>query len=244
MTTGATGVSVLKPGRLAATRCHSAAVPDAGAFGADVRAIRRMISDLFQYSGRRSDEHFQRNLDALQTLLLDLRSMALTDELTRLRNRRGLMQEGNRLLAALRRDQHRATLFYFDVDNLKAVNDADGHDAGDALLVRMAQVLTAVFRKCDVVGRLGGDEFMALAPMNDPQAHAVILERMQIAAAADNAANGRCRLSFSMGTAQFDPASPLPLQELMKAADITMYHKKLAKLVMRDPAARSRWLRT
>jgi len=70
------------------------------------------------------------------------------------------MHAGGKLLETLRRDHHQALVFYFDVDNLKAVNDGQGHVAGDALLMRTAQILRSVFRKRDLVGRLGATSLL------------------------------------------------------------------------------------
>ena len=218
--------------------CYATAAELCGdAIAADVGFVKRLLTELLQHPGRRADEKFQSQLDALQNLLLGLRSMALTDDLTNVCNRRGFLQAGSQLLETLRRDQHRAVVFFVDVDNLKTVNDTLGHIAGDALLMRTAQVLRSVFRKRDLIGRLGGDEFAALAPSNDPLASSLITDRLREAVAASNEADKSCVLSFSIGSAQFNPDTATSLPELLKIADITMYGNKLGKLLTIDTSA-------
>ncbi|MDE2219468.1 MAG: GGDEF domain-containing protein [Gammaproteobacteria bacterium] len=189
---------------------------------------RRALARLLARPVRRSDEQFQRQLKVLESVFLKLRSMALIDELTGLCNRRGFMREGCRLLEALRRDQHGALVFYFDVDNLKVANDSAGHAAGDVLLLRTAKVLRRVFRKRDILCRLGGDEFAVLAACSDPKAGEAITTRLHESIASCNANNGPPHLSLSAGMARFDPRRPLSLADLLEQADVAMYGDKLA----------------
>ncbi len=86
-------------------------------------------------------------------------------------NRRAFVRELTRMLAFARRYAVPASILYFDVNNMKQINDVHGHAAGDAALVAMAQVLVENVRTTDVVGRLGGDEMGVLLVQAD-QAHA------------------------------------------------------------------------
>ena len=96
---------------------------------------------------------------------------AMTDGLTGLYNRRGWDQ----LVAAedkrCQRYGHPASVLSIDLDNLKSINDNQGHAEGDCLLRSAAEVLKTVTRDADIVARLGGDEFSVLAVECDPQAH-------------------------------------------------------------------------
>src|SRR5882672_3494134 len=201
------------------------------AIDADEATARRALSSLLERPARRSDEKFQAQLKAVESLVLTLRSMALIDELTTLYNRRGFMRCGTRLLEAAYRDRHRALLFYFDVDNLKSINDTAGHAAGDAVLVQTAKVLRSVFRNRDVVGRLGGDEFAVLASTSDPAGSEVIMNRFHTVLAASNAASTPPYLSLSVGVARFEPEQPPSLPGLMQRADVSMYGNKMARLL-------------
>jgi diguanylate cyclase (GGDEF)-like protein len=200
------------------------------AIDSDDATARQALANLLRRTNRRSDERFQAQLQAIEHLFLTLRSMALIDELTTLFNRRGFMRSGTRLLEAVRRDRHGALLFYFDVDNLKAINDSAGHATGDAVLVQTAQVLRSVFRNRDIVSRLGGDEYAVLASSSDPNGCEIILNRFREALEASNAASAGPHLSVSVGVARFDSNKPLPIEALMQRADVAMYGNKMAKL--------------
>jgi len=89
-------------------------------------------------------------------------ALADHDVLTPALNRRGFMTVLNRSMAFCRRHDVQAVLLYLDLDGFKGVNDRLGHAAGDAALVRVADLLLENVRESDAVGRLGGDEFALL----------------------------------------------------------------------------------
>ena len=211
----------------------------AAAIDADESIAKQMLATLLRGHVRRSDEPFPSQLGVLEHLFLTLRSMALTDDLTNLYNRRGFLRAGTQLLSAASQDKRGALLFYVDVDDLKSINDSAGHAAGDSVLTRTAQVLRAVFRDSDVIGRLGGDEFAALAPATDPNASNRILHQLQEAVAADNLSRAELSLSLSVGFAQFNPRKQGSISDLLRKADLAMYENKLAKLLQASPKLRS-----
>jgi diguanylate cyclase (GGDEF)-like protein/PAS domain S-box-containing protein len=158
-----------------------------------------------------------------------LQTLSLTDELTGLHNRRGFFTMATRLLRAAPRTGQEFTVLYTDVDDLKTVNDTYGHDAGSALLVGAADVLKNTFRAADVVGRVGGDEFVALAAISR-QGSNVIVERLQIHLANFNSrSNQPYALSLSFGMAHFDPTGSTSLEEVVRQADQAMYEQKRSK---------------
>jgi diguanylate cyclase (GGDEF)-like protein len=212
----------------------------AAAIDADEGIAKQMLATLLRSQLRRSDEPFQSQLGVLEDVFLTLRSMALTDDLTNLYNRRGFLRAGTRLLSAVSRDKRGALLFYIDVDGLKSINDSAGHAAGDSMLIRTAQALRAVFRDSYILGRLGGDEFAALAPATDPNACNLIVHRLQDAVAADNLSRVESILSLSVGFAQFNPGKQSSISDLLRKADMAMYENKLARLLQLDPSVRSR----
>src|SRR3984957_9042159 len=97
-------------------------------------------------------------LCAVKQSLLDrqLRSLALTDDLTCLHNRRAFLALSGQELRVARRKSVGLLMFFADVDNLKAINDTYGHHEGDLALVRTAQALEQTFRKSDIIARLSG----------------------------------------------------------------------------------------
>jgi len=93
----------------------------------------------------------------------ELRRISTTDELTGITNRRGVLQAFDRELDRVNRDVSQGGLFIMiDLDNFKMINDTYGHDAGDKALQLVAKTLTTDSRTMDVVGRMGGDEFVML----------------------------------------------------------------------------------
>jgi diguanylate cyclase len=109
----------------------------------------------------------------------DLNRIAMTDPLTQLPNRRGLKQQ---LEAGIRRSTRLDTslaVAFIDLDDFKPINDAYGHHVGDAVLQAVAKRLNKAVRRCDLVGRIGGDEFLAIIEdIKSNQDVVTIVERM------------------------------------------------------------------
>jgi len=159
-------------------------------------------------------------------LQVELRSLALTDELTGLYNRRGFLCLSERQLKIACRSGCVVGLFYIDVDGLKRINDSLGHSAGDFALMHTAEVLRMTFRESDVVGRLGGDEFGVLAVEDSSMSEAVIMARLRTSLKTIRAQESRYQLSLSVGVIQFISRATTSIAELMFQADEAMYQAK------------------
>ena len=162
-------------------------------------------------------ERLKRELLRAEGKIAELEARADVDPLLDILNRRGFERELNRSLSYIGRYGAAAALVYLDLDGFKAVNDRDGHAAGDALLKRVARALTAHVRASDVVGRLGGDEFAVLlwnASEAQAQAKACNLEDATAAAG----------IGASAGIAML-AATANPSQAIA-AADAAMYARK------------------
>jgi diguanylate cyclase (GGDEF)-like protein len=159
-------------------------------------------------------------------LQAELGSLALTDELTGLYNRRGFMTLAERQLKLGRRSGRGMLLFVMDVDRLKHINDSFGHFEGDCVLKRTASALEETFRDSDVVARLGGDEFAVLAIEAAGHSEASIRARFFERLKSVSAEQSRCEISVSLGLARFDPCSHASIEELMMKADKAMYEQK------------------
>jgi diguanylate cyclase (GGDEF)-like protein len=165
---------------------------------------------------------------AVKQALLDreLRFLALTDDLTCLFNRRGFFAAATQQLKLAQRNGQNLLLFFCDVDNLKKINDAYGHQEGDLALIRTADALEQSFRGCDILSRLGGDEFVALVSQTSNQGQEIFLRRLEKNLKKSSATEPRYSLSLSVGVARFDPKRAVTLGELMVEADKAMYVKK------------------
>ncbi|MBI3647558.1 MAG: diguanylate cyclase [Actinobacteria bacterium] len=163
----------------------------------------------------------------------ELRHMAVIDTQTRLLNRRGFMPAAQNQLETARRQLRPVALLFVDLDGLKAVNDSLGHRAGDAMIAEAAHVLKETFRSSDLMARMGGDEFCVMLTTDPAPDVQGALQRLGSEVAARNAEPGRpYRLSFSVGAAEFDPASPCTLDELLERADNLMYEHKRGKVAL------------
>lgn len=109
----------------------------------------------------------ERLLTTLQQRNVELSSQAVTDPLTGVANRRGLLRALGRVLTRLQREGGCVQIAFIDLDGFKAVNDRHGHEAGDRLLQQIAQRLSAGLRPEDLVGRWGGDEFIVASDTPD-----------------------------------------------------------------------------
>ena len=160
----------------------------------------------------------------------ELERIALYDNLTRLPNRALL---GERLEQALnqtrRRGQHLAVVF-IDLDGFKSVNDTHGHEAGDHLLITLAERMKGALRDVDILARLGGDEFVAvLLDLAEVDASAPMLNRLLAAAAQPvQFDQARLQVSASLGVAFYPQTQELEPDQLLRQADQAMYQAKQA----------------
>jgi diguanylate cyclase (GGDEF)-like protein/PAS domain S-box-containing protein len=158
-----------------------------------------------------------------------MRHLADHDALTGLPNRRKLQEQLGRAISRNRRRGETAALLLLDLDALKGINDAFGHDAGDALLCEVAARLRLGRREEDLVARLGGDEFaVILENLRRPSDAGVIADRV-LAALRQPFLHGGQELTArgSIGIA-VHPGDSLSASDLLKQADIALYRAKQA----------------
>lgn len=155
--------------------------------------------------------------------------LALIDELTGLYNRRGFFLLAERQIKLVHRSHIPTTLLFIDLDGLKTINDAFGHETGDNAIIATATLLKQTCRNSDMLARLGGDEFVVLLQGNDPSSE-VIQQRLQASIDQFNQTQQqRFHLSLSIGAHSYNPTQPVSLDELITLADIQMYQRKRAK---------------
>jgi diguanylate cyclase (GGDEF)-like protein len=164
--------------------------------------------------------------------------LSLRDELTKLYNRRGFYVLAEQAFRLAKRSGDSFFVLFIDVDDLKRTNDALGHEVGSELLRAVAGLLENTFRETDVIGRIGGDEFV-VAGRVDPNNVENPVRRLEDAASrANSISTEQFRLSFSIGNVVSDASQPTSLEELIHRADEIMYEAKRTKKKLRfEPVA-------
>ncbi|EPJ75876.1 sensory box/GGDEF family protein [Pseudomonas sp. CFII64] len=167
------------------------------------------------------------NRHQLQAANAELQKLSSTDRLTGLFNR-GHWEEALKLeYARHSRYASNSSLVMFDIDHFKRVNDTYGHQAGDAVIQRVAEVIRHHVRDVDIAGRYGGEEFAVLLPGTDKEGARIFSERVRQAIEAEVVEHDghAIRCTVSLGVA--DLATPMPgYKTLIERADQALYVSK------------------
>jgi len=202
---------------------------NSAALDGDDERVKRLLEQLLQCPNRRTEDRLRVQVAALEELFYSLRSLAVTDDLTGVYNRRGFEWQASRLLRHASRERRGALLLYIDVDNLKVTNDTLGHSMGDRLLRAASTALRRACGESTVIGRIGGDEFAVLSRHIGADTQGLLRRRIGEAIEDCNAKGQFPPLSMSIGAADFDPLRPASILSLMECADRAMYVEKLRK---------------
>lgn len=156
-----------------------------------------------------------------------LETMATTDGLTGLFNKRAMLDQAAAKVAAAQRFGRKLSVLITDIDFFKKVNDTYGHDVGDVVIKGLAEILKKQKRTTDVVARFGGEEFVILCEQTDEAGAALLGERIreELEATVFNTAQGPLSVTCSVGIATF-PEAGQSWDELFKAADEALYCSK------------------
>jgi diguanylate cyclase (GGDEF)-like protein len=157
-----------------------------------------------------------------------LEELALTDALTGLPNRRAIETWALRQLSGAARHGFPLWVVMIDLDRFKQVNDAYGHDAGDMVLRKFAEILKTNTRLSDISGRIGGEEFLQVLTHADEASVALVLERVRSQFEAEKfVANGvEFIVTASFGVAGFSGNRAPEFSELITRADAALYRAK------------------
>lgn len=183
-------------------------------------------------------DHEPRDLsEGERDLLRDLAGMAeqeivasqheTIDELTMLSNRHGFETLAERALKVCKRSDAPATLLLFNLKNFRQVNDRFGYVEGNRGLVAFSTMLVEIFRESDVIGRIGGDEFVVLLTNTAKTDSPDVLQRLSDALKSYNRLSLRgYNLAYTVEAVEYDPEMHHSIGELLQEADTHMYQNK------------------
>jgi len=156
-----------------------------------------------------------------------LEEQATTDGMTGLLNKRTLIAEAEKRLAAAARFKKVLSILVTDIDHFKKVNDTYGHDVGDVVIKGMGEVLKRIKRDTDIVGRFGGEEFVIVCEHTDEAGARNLAERIrrELESTTFQTELGPLSVTASIGVATF-PASGSDYAQLFKATDEALYVAK------------------
>jgi diguanylate cyclase len=186
---------------------------------------------------KRQNEGFLKKVEAQQKVISELRSKLETveaeanlDPLTTLFNRRSLERALEEFFTLCKQSKMSFSLVLIDLNDFKYVNDNYGHHVGDLVLANVAKVLRTSMRAKDIVGRWGGDEFIAIMPNTDLENAKKVLERIksQLGKMEILAEGKRFKASISAGVVQCGENFQ-SLLDMIKEADRLMYEEKKKK---------------
>ena len=164
-----------------------------------------------------------------EQLIEHLRVASNIDYLTKLYNRRAFTESAVQLLAQSKRQGWKIALILFDIDHFKNVNDDYGHDVGDAVLVRVAQIAQSHSRESDILARYGGEEFITMAFDCSAEDALLLAERMRSALARTDvaaAAGKTFRVSASFGVVSASAKDVGNTETFIRLADHALYRAK------------------
>lgn len=175
-------------------------------------------------------EHHQRQdaLDKERTramrLAAEAQYLAHTDPLTGLANRRRTITQLDKFIARCEVEDRKLALIAFDIDHFKQVNDTHGHQTGDDVLVRVADIARGEVRASDLIGRMGGEEFVWMLPDASLDETANAAERLRRAIENDSGKGGLPTVTASIGYALWQPGDDAG--GLLARADVALYEAK------------------
>jgi diguanylate cyclase (GGDEF)-like protein len=157
-----------------------------------------------------------------------LNELALTDDLTGLPNRRAIEGWASRQLSGAARYKFSFWIVVADLDHFKRVNDTYGHEAGDTVLKKVAEILKVNSRNSDICGRIGGEEFLLAVTHATRENVKMIIDRIrgQLEQTEFNFEGESLKVTASFGAAGFHGADPPDLGRLISFADAALYTAK------------------
>jgi two-component system cell cycle response regulator len=157
-------------------------------------------------------------------------SLALTDSLTGLFNRRYLMVHLEKLIKKNCESKKALCVLMLDIDHFKKINDTHGHQVGDEVLKTFAERVTQRLRSFDLVARLGGEEFVVILPDISLDMAMQVAERLRVGIAREpfntSSPHGPVSVSVSIGATMIEGETPIQVEEVLRLADDELYRAK------------------
>jgi diguanylate cyclase (GGDEF)-like protein len=181
------------------------------------------------YLGRWNDKIVSQKI-SVEKLNVLLKSESMTDDTTGLYNHRHILVEVERETERARRYGHILSGMMIDIDDFKKINDSYGHLAGDQILREVADVLNSNIRKVDIIGRYGGDEFLAILPETTAEAATLIAGRLltSIRNYPFKINDHLLTLTISIGISSFENTKALDRETFIERTDKAMFGAKSA----------------
>jgi diguanylate cyclase (GGDEF)-like protein len=168
----------------------------------------------------------QQKIKSLESELESAKEEAGIDFLTKLANRKVIDEELERFEGFFLRFKDNYSVVFFDIDYFKKINDTYGHMAGDVVLTSFAQILKKKSRDMDIVGRFGGEEFIAILPKTDIEGARTYAESIRVAVEKTKFIYKETRIEVTVSAGCAERKSTKSLKELIKTSDERLYKAK------------------
>lgn len=169
-------------------------------------------------------------LEDVRKVNVKLSAESVSDQLTGIYNRRGFISESEKILREKQGKRCRGAVIYADLDCLKTINDTFGHKEGDFAIRKASEILVNSLRGTDIVGRVGGDEFVAfIMDIGNDQLMSICKRIGESASHFNSISDKPYNIGISIGLYCFDTADGETIDQLMSGADRDLYNKKKLK---------------
>jgi diguanylate cyclase (GGDEF)-like protein/PAS domain S-box-containing protein len=199
-----------------------------GTIPVEIRAFTIQNENKEYYAAIIRDVRERRRLEEQKNVLINsLKRLAYMDELTMLPNRRSFADTLQKTIATVKRRNRESVLAVMDIDHFKVINDTYGHDIGDLVLKKMANIFVDCLREEDTVGRLGGEEFGCILPDTTTEGATIVLDRLRESVETHRFFifdNYYLNITLSIGYTKVHPIQKP--EEVLKFADIALYQAK------------------
>ena len=178
-------------------------------------------------SNQKIQQELEESLVALRENNIVLDNLSKSDSLTGIWNRRGLYEEGQRVVQQCHQQGRNVLVVYADMNNLKIINDRYGHEEGDFSLKAIADRLVEAAGSHGIAGRIGGDEYAYVCPYDGEEEGAEMLSELYEAFRRFNEGTDKeYNVTISAGACVLEPGSGMSLEEALSVADERLYEVK------------------